>query len=86
MLERLRDGYRYDLIVCDLTMPEMGGLELFSLVVRKFPAVRESFVFMSTAPDAVERVRATGRPLVRKPVGGAELLALVRSRPRPPAT
>jgi CheY-like chemotaxis protein len=86
VLERLRDGCRYDVIVCDLTMPEMGGLELFDLVVGEFPAVRDSFVFMSAAPDAAERVRPAGRPLVRKPVGGEELLALVRARTRPPPT
>jgi DNA-binding NarL/FixJ family response regulator len=79
---RLRAGERYDIIVCDLTMAQMNGVDLYEGLVAEFPEVRESFVFASggAEPSVARRVRATGRPLLQKPVSRDAVLALFRLR------
>jgi CheY-like chemotaxis protein len=86
VLERLRDGERFDLIVSDVQMPEMNGPDLFDRIAAEAPAMCAVFVFVSGGmePPLAARVTATGRPCLEKPVGGDELLALVRRPSSPP--
>jgi CheY-like chemotaxis protein len=72
-------GLRYDLIVCDLTMRQTTGVELFDRVVDGCPGARERFVFVfadDADPVVLERARASGRPCLAKPVGGDEVVWL----------
>ena len=46
-LERLRAGERYELILCDLMMPEMTGMELHATLVREAPGQAERMVFLT---------------------------------------
>jgi CheY-like chemotaxis protein len=83
VLISLRDGERYDLIVCGLTMTERSGVDVYDRVIAEFPSTRDVFVFVSGGADdqvLLDRVRATGRPLLEKPIGGDELVALTRRR------
>ena len=38
---------RYDLIICDMMMPKMGGEMFYWAVTRVRPAARESFIFFT---------------------------------------
>ena len=46
-LERLRAGERYALILCDLMMPEMTGMELYATLAREAPGQAERMVFLT---------------------------------------
>ncbi|HET7720803.1 MAG TPA: response regulator, partial [Acidimicrobiales bacterium] len=41
------DAPSYDLVLCDLMMPEMTGMELHALVARERPGLERRFVFMT---------------------------------------
>jgi CheY-like chemotaxis protein/two-component sensor histidine kinase len=46
-LERLRAGERYELILSDLMMPEMTGMELYETLVREAPEQAGRMVFLT---------------------------------------
>lgn len=77
-LEALRGSQRFDVVLCDLMMPGMTGMELYRAVENEAPKVAARFVFMTGAAfsdDAREFVKATARPLLQKPFD----MAAVRS-------
>jgi PAS domain S-box-containing protein len=57
VLDRLGAGERWDLILCDLLMPEMSGMDLYREVLRVAPDAAASIVFM-TAGAFTPRARA----------------------------
>jgi CheY-like chemotaxis protein len=69
-LERLRAGERFALILCDLMMPEMTGMELHETLVREAPGQAERMVFL-TGGAFTEAARAflntTRLPWLEKP-------------------
>src|SRR5262249_19649222 len=46
-LELLHGGERFDVILCDLMMPEMNGVELYALVSAHEPELCRRIVFMT---------------------------------------
>ncbi len=46
-LERLRTGGRFDVILCDVMMPEMNGMQFHQELVRDRPDVARRVIFMS---------------------------------------
>ncbi len=46
-LQWITAGERYDLIFCDLLMPEMTGIELFTELLQRFPDQAERMVFLT---------------------------------------
>jgi len=79
-LARIRAGERFDRILCDVTMPELTGPELFDAMIALAPELREGFVFISggMSAETEARVQATGRPCVSKPLRLSELRDLAR--------
>jgi PAS domain S-box-containing protein len=77
-LRRLAAGERWDLVVCDLMMPELGGPELAERVRACAPDAAARLVFMTGAaslePSAA--VRAAGHLCLEKPIQLAELRRL----------
>jgi CheY-like chemotaxis protein len=69
-LERLRAGECYALILCDLMMPEMTGMELHATLAREAPGQAERMVFL-TGGAFTEAARAfletTQLPWLEKP-------------------
>ncbi|OGP18501.1 MAG: hypothetical protein A2V21_310070 [Deltaproteobacteria bacterium GWC2_55_46] len=45
-LERLRRG-SYDLVISDVNMPELGGVEFYENAVEACPGLKERFLFMT---------------------------------------
>jgi PAS domain S-box-containing protein len=81
-LERLRAGERYDLILCDLMMPEMTGMDVFSEMERMAPDQAERMVFVTggafttRAREFLERVP---NARVEKPIDFQNLRVLLRN-------
>jgi CheY-like chemotaxis protein len=77
-------GGEFDVILCDVMMPEVTGPELYERCFAHSPALARRFVFMSSEPmaarraidEAAQRVGAMQVPkLLRKPVSQATLTA-----------
>jgi ligand-binding sensor domain-containing protein/signal transduction histidine kinase/CheY-like chemotaxis protein len=82
-LEQLRAGaQRYELILCDLMMPEMTGMELHETLAREAPEALERMVFI-TGGAFTEAARnfldTTHRPWLEKPFEPATLRARIRA-------
>ena len=81
-LARLRGGATYDLILCDLVMPTMSGMELYESLIVDRPELRERVVFL-TGGGALPTVRRflseVPNPRVEKPVLPEVLRRLVRT-------
>jgi CheY-like chemotaxis protein len=82
-LERLRAGERYDVILCDLMMPETTGMDLHAQLRQLAPDQAERMIFMtggafsSTARQFLERI---ANPCFDKPCDLAALRAAIRER------
>jgi PAS domain S-box-containing protein len=91
-LDRLRIPGNFDLILCDLMMPGMTGMDLYAELARTSPAELEGLVFM-TGRLLDESVRKfldeVGNERIEKPFGAHQMRALVkrlvRLTMRPPA-
>ncbi len=82
-LSRIGEGERYDVILCDLMMPELTGMDLHSELARVAPDQAERLVFMTGGaftPGAREFLERVPNPRVEKPFVIAQLRALVRER------
>jgi len=76
-----------DAILCDLSMPEMSGMELYERLKKRSPAQAQRFLFM-TGSSHDPRIREfldahKDRPLLEKPFRKKEALdALARVLPK----
>ena len=60
----------YDVIVCDLRMPELDGPAFYAILTRQYPALRQRVIFLTgDAGGEASRTFLTqcGRPWLRKP-------------------
>jgi len=80
-LNKLKTGIKPDLIITDINMPNMGGMELIKNV-RALPAFRFTPILTLTTEsqaakrDEGKKLGATG--WLVKPVGGADLLKVIK--------
>ena len=82
-LALLDAGERFDVVLCDLMMPGMSGMELHRAVVAKHPDVANRFVFLTGGaftPEAQSYLEGTGAARVSKPFDAQDLRALVAGR------
>ncbi|MFL5346251.1 MAG: response regulator [Hyalangium sp.] len=79
---RLTRGEQFDLILCDIMMPEMSGIDLHEELARASPALAERMVFLTGGaftPRAREFLSQIKNPCVEKPFLPRDLQELVRS-------
>jgi PAS domain S-box-containing protein len=86
-LERIAAGEVFDVVLCDLMMPEMTGMELYDRTRRVAPALAQRFVFL-TGGAFTPRARAfldeVPSPRLEKPFDAQSLLTLVNGLLRGP--
>jgi CheY-like chemotaxis protein len=84
-LAKLREGERFDFILCDVVMPRMNGLRFVDGVAALDPELARSVVFMSGgAPDRAirEELAATPNVVLEKPFKTEAIRELLRQRRR----
>jgi CheY-like chemotaxis protein len=82
-LRRIVGGERFDAIVCDMTMPELSGIELFDQVRAIDSSQSDGIIFMTGGafgPAARAFLESLPNPCIQKPFSAHELRALVRGR------
>ena len=60
----------FDLIICDLRMPRLGGREMFQTLSRMHPAVADRIIFATgdtVRGDTLQFLEELGRPFLQKP-------------------
>jgi CheY-like chemotaxis protein len=77
-LRRLCDGARYAVLLCDLMMPGVSGLQLLAHVQRDFPEQATRFLFLTAAPT--DEVLAARVNVLRKPFRRDELVRAVEAQ------
>jgi CheY-like chemotaxis protein len=79
-IDRFTARQTYDLVLCDVQMPGMSGIELYRYARGVWPRIADAMVFMSGgAITAEERalLDADDRPLLDKPLDLDRLHALL---------
>jgi signal transduction histidine kinase/CheY-like chemotaxis protein len=82
-LELIQRGERFDLVLCDLMMPQMTGMELYAQVSRVDPAQAARFVFMTGGAftgRAREFLDKTTNDRLEKPFEMDDLRAMINGR------
>jgi CheY-like chemotaxis protein len=59
----LRKDRQFDLVLCDLSMDGLNGLDLLALLRREYPALAARFVLISGDPSAAEGARCLAKPM-----------------------
>jgi signal transduction histidine kinase/CheY-like chemotaxis protein len=75
-LERVQEG-QYDLIVCDLKMPRMDGMQFYGILTEQVPAMAERVLFVTgdvIGTDAERFLSETGCRWLAKPFRLGDLL------------
>jgi len=80
-LEKLKTGPKPDLIITDINMPNMGGIEFIGKAravpgFRFIPILVLSTESMQAKRDEAKKLGATG--WLVKPVGGADLIKIIK--------
>jgi CheY-like chemotaxis protein len=79
-VERIALGERFDLVLCDLMMPEVTGMEVLEHLERLAPQQAQRLAFLSGgafSPRARTFVDEVRYPVLLKPCGVEQVLALI---------
>jgi CheY-like chemotaxis protein len=82
-LVRLRAGEPFDLVLCDLMMPRVTGMEVYAAVAAELPALCARFLVItggSADPRATAFLARREVPVLYKPFTTEELLGAVAAR------
>jgi CheY-like chemotaxis protein len=82
-LERISAGERFDLIFCDVMMPEMDGVELHAALTQQAPDQAAAMVFLTGGgftPMMRARLDRLGSARIEKPFDIPALRAFVNAR------
>jgi CheY-like chemotaxis protein len=79
-LALLQKDARFDVVLCDLQMPEMSGMELHAAVTTRYPGLADRFVFVTGGAfsgDARRFLEDSVPAVIQKPFNVEDLLSLV---------
>jgi signal transduction histidine kinase/DNA-binding response OmpR family regulator len=77
---QLMESHDFDVVVCDLIMPKMTGMEVYEAVRQRSPVQASRFLFLTGGTDTAEArnfLLQVDNPRAYKPIRGNELVNLV---------
>jgi signal transduction histidine kinase/DNA-binding NarL/FixJ family response regulator len=80
-LELIDNGAKFDVLLCDVMMPEMTGIDLFLELRRRGDALADRLIFVTGGaftPNAQKSLEATGVVTLEKPCSREELYAAIQ--------
>jgi PAS domain S-box-containing protein len=81
-LERLRAGQHFDVVLCDLMMPDMTGMALHEALEHDLPDVARRMIFITGGaftPRGIDFLERVQNPRIEKPFDVRTLLQMVRA-------
>ena len=81
-LTRIEEGERFDVILSDLMMPELSGMDLHAAITQIAPDQVSKMVFMTGGAftgSARQFFEHVSNPTIEKPFDKAALLALIET-------
>jgi CheY-like chemotaxis protein len=85
-LDLLCGQQRFDVVLCDLNLPDLSGLDVWRQAIEARPMLRDRFLIMTGGVRSVRQARQleeASLPVVEKPFDLRVLLGLIDSRARP---
>jgi CheY-like chemotaxis protein len=82
-LQQVKEGERFDLLLCDLIMPGMTGMDFHAELQALAPDLAERMIFLTGAAHTArgrEFLDSVPNPCLDKPVGLDQLRAAIASR------
>jgi DNA-binding NtrC family response regulator len=82
-LLRMRHGERYDVVLCDVMMPELSAMDLYAVLEQELPGIARRLVFLTGGaftPRAHAFLAQIDNARFEKPLDLDGLIALVRRR------
>jgi len=79
-LEELGRGVQFDIILCDLLMPEMNGIDLYRVLEERSPELARRMIFLSGGSNTTlvtEFMQQMPNLSLKKPPSQAELLSAI---------
>ena len=86
-MDKLGEGAPYDVIFCDVMMPEMSGVDVYQRISEHHPGQEHKIVFMTGgafAEPAAHFFEAVDNPKLKKPFTGSSVRSLVATVTRLP--
>lgn len=70
---------QYDLVISDISMPVMGGIEFYKEIINRFPSMKDTVIFVTGNLDASNEmfIEEMGIQCILKPFKISELLRVV---------
>jgi CheY-like chemotaxis protein len=72
--------YGYNLILCDLRLPELDGRDFYALLLRWYPFLHQRVIFLTGDTLSIESMtflEQCGQPWVSKPCNAAEVRSAI---------
>ena len=79
-LKLLKNGDQFDLIISDLSMPEINGIELYNQIAILFPGLEKNIIFMTGfayTEDIKTFLQNVNPPILEKPFIAENLFSLI---------